>query len=435
MQHLSLQTHQVMINLQTALINRAVSIKCIGLPNSAELYNIFKKRGNVPLHKFDSPETPIFRKGLIIKSGQLVAEEVQPKPLKNPFDVMMGSGTPQAAKFVDPPTLQSDSRLDVQLKSKVFEYLLNDVKLGYYSPQQKELLERNVGKIVSTLCMLEKHWSRFFQNIFPQLPSKYSDYELVTLVTQCRRNSSSKSPDRLKLPLVVTHLTTLSNLRWSAYGLKSMKAPLAKLKEQISHVCTILNEKKSVMIGHNAQVSPLAKPVSSIIKSLPSYIQLDEERQEFYACVPPLTKRKQSPGGKSSTKQQCIRQAITRLTDMLRYSEDYSVIHLNDEEMGIVEEAFTKEGGRLSQCAFIVERPGVKTFYISSLNWKHITNQKAGNAIQSVLIVLKMVRKSLHIQNLRQMSYKKERRLLPRRRMLQAKGQRTTESCEQYDIH
>jgi hypothetical protein len=118
---------------------------------------------------------------------------------------MMGNGKPEAAKFIDPPPLQENARLDVQIKTKLLEHIRDVIRVGYYNPQQKALLEKNVGKVVNTLCMLEKHWKKFFVYDFPRIPSKYDSDELLELVAECERNSTSKS-DRLKIDLVSTHI-------------------------------------------------------------------------------------------------------------------------------------------------------------------------------------------------------------------------------------
>jgi hypothetical protein len=328
------------------LIERVTSVKCIGMPDSAELYK-FLHKSNIRLHQLHSSSTPLYRTGIYIKLNNVITDQstTKNKPVVNPFAIMMGNGNPQESKFIDPPPLQPDTRLDVQLQIKLIEYFQNVIELGFYNPQQKKLLEVNVGKIASTLCMLQKHWPRFFQrNVFPQLPSKYLSYDLIVLITECRRSTTSKAPERLKLANVVSHLTTLSSLEWKAYGTKSMKVPLGKLKEQLANVCGILRDKKSEMIGHNSVLNVPKATVSSTTSTLPGYTPLDEDTQEYYAIIRPSSK-KPTQRGKASAKEQAINQSISELTDLLRYSEDYDVFHLRDEQMGIVDRAFQGEDG------------------------------------------------------------------------------------------
>ena len=336
------------------LLGRVVSIKCIGVRQSAELFKHLQK-SNVPLKMLDSIETPVFRTGITVKLGKIVHEATQTKPKKNPFDVMMAQGKPEAAKFIDSPPLQHDSHLDVQLQIKLFDHIRDVIKLGYYNPEQKDVIVLNVGKIVSTLCMLEKHWRKIFHKDFPQLPQKYSNCELADVVTHCRRNASSAKSEKINVNLVVSHMTSLSSLEWKAFGLKAMKVQLATFKEQIAELRSVLVIKRDEMVGHNS-VLGAPKPTSSLIKSLPSYVQLDDDCQECFACVPPSTKKKTN-GGRPTTKTEFINRSIKELSDVLRYAEDYKVFHLKDEEMGIVNDAFIGEGGT------VLLSPSDRTFY------------------------------------------------------------------------
>jgi hypothetical protein len=84
--------------------------------------------------------------------------------------------------------------------------------------------------------------------------------------------------------------------------------------------------------------------VSSTTSTLPGYTPLDEDTQEYYAIIRPSSK-KPTQRGKASAKEQAINQSISELTDLLRYSEDYDVFHLRDEQMGIVDRAFQGEDG------------------------------------------------------------------------------------------
>jgi hypothetical protein len=134
-------------------------------------------------------------------------------------------------------------------------------------------------------------------------------------------------------------------LEWKAYAsAKAMSVPLSILKSQISEIVTILRDKKSEMIGHNSVFNKSPKQVQLSIRSLASYVPVNEDQQEFYAFISPCTK-KPSIRGKSSLKMSVIKHFIDSLATTLRHSEDYRVIHLTDEQMGITESAFVSEGG------------------------------------------------------------------------------------------
>jgi hypothetical protein len=163
--------------------------------------------------------------------------------------------------------------------------------------------------------MLEKHWKKFFGCDFPRIPSKYDSGELLELVAECERNSMSKS-DRLKIDLVSTHIGSLISLEWKAYAsAKAMSVPLSILKSQISEIVTVLRDKKSEMIGHNSVLTG-PKQVQLSIRSLASYVSVNEDQQEFYAFISPYTK-KPSIRGKPTLRMSIIKQCIESLATTL----------------------------------------------------------------------------------------------------------------------
>ena len=328
------------------LVSRVKSIKCTGRDRSAELLK-FLQKSNIPLKSLDSISSPIFRTGITIKIGKPIAESAPApasKPKINPFAIMMGAGNPTELKFITPPPLQPNPTLDVQIRTKLYEHLI-DINLGYYNPDQKSLIVINIGKITNTLCMIEKHWHKFFYKDFPNVPDKCIKYDLIQLTAQCMRNTALKS-ERLIYERVVSHLTTLTSLGWTAFSsAKSIKKALDMLKEDIADVCIVLNEKKLSMLRHNSIVSP--KPVAPVFKSLPSFVQLDDDNNEFYVCILPSTKKTPKRGTPSS-QLLSIRHSIKNIAQVLRHADDYHPLHITDEDMGIVDNAFSSVGGTVS---------------------------------------------------------------------------------------
>ena len=249
------------------LISRVKSIKCTGKERSADLIK-FLQKSNVLLKSLHSSSTPIYRTGITIKIGKPPVESAPPasKPKVNPFAIMMGAENARELRFITPPPDQQNPTLDVQLRTRLYEHLIH-IKLGFYNPDQKSVLEVNVGKITNALCMIEKHWHKFFYKEFPNITEKCSGYDLIKLTAQCTRSTARKS-QKLVYDTVVTHITTLATLEWTAFSsAKSIKKSLDLFKEDIAEVGSLLNEKKLSMLGHNSILA--RKPVSTVFKSLP----------------------------------------------------------------------------------------------------------------------------------------------------------------------
>jgi len=150
------------------------SIMCTG--KTTKLFK-FLEKSNVLFRKLNSMNTSIFRNGLTIKIRQKVDEsnvmsEANKLANTNQFDVMISRGEPSKVKYLKLPMQQSDARLDVQIKMQLRNHLENELKLGYFNAEQKDCLDKNVGVVVSTLCMLEKHWHKFMNKEFPNVPIK-----------------------------------------------------------------------------------------------------------------------------------------------------------------------------------------------------------------------------------------------------------------------
>eukprot|EP00956_Cyclotella_meneghiniana_P041453 scaffold227870_cov37-Cyclotella_meneghiniana.AAC.2 len=328
------------------LIALIKSIKCTGRDRSAELLK-FLQKSSITLKSLHSISSPIFRTGITIKIGKPKAPMASsdPKPKVNPFAIMMGAENAKELRFITPPPQQLTPNLDVQIRTGLYEHLIH-IKLGYYNPDQKYVLETNVGKITNALCMIEKHWHKFFYKEFPNISEKCFNYSLIQLTAQCNRNTARKS-EKLKIELVISHITALTTLSWTMFSsAKAIKKSLDVFKGDIAKVCSLLTDKKLSMLGHNSILSQ--KPVTKVFKSLPSYVQLDEGNNEFYVSIPPSTKKHSKQRGQPSAKMTSIRHAIKSIAQSLRHSEDYVVRHITDEEMGIIDEAFLCEGGTVS---------------------------------------------------------------------------------------
>lgn len=257
---------------------------------------------------------------------------------------MMGAGNAIQVKFITPPPLQQDPNLDVQIRTKLYEHLI-DIKLGYYNSDQKSLIAINIGKITNALCMIEKQWHKFFYKEFPYVSDKCFNYALIRLTAECTRNTARKN-EKLQHERIVTHITTLTTMSWTAFSsAKSMKNALDMFKNDVAEVCSLLNEKKLSMLGHNSIASQ--KPVCPVFKSLPSIVQLDESNNEFFVSIPPSTKKPVNRGTPTS-KMLSIRYSIKSIAQVLRHKEDYLPLHITDKEMGLVDNAYLSVGGTVS---------------------------------------------------------------------------------------
>lgn len=195
---------------------------------------------------------------------------------------------------------------------------------------------------VLDMCMLEKQWHKFFNKPSPHTPAKYTSYNLLNIVTSCKRASTALS-ERLEMKCMISHITALASLDWKYYSSsKAMKEPLALFKKQISDLRCLLIDKKLDMVGHNTVRSQ--KTPHEQFRTLPSYVKLDEANQEFYVSILPPTKRSKSRG-MDTAKSAAIKQCINALKTTLIHAEDYHVFHLTDEQMGVVDSATIAEGG------------------------------------------------------------------------------------------
>ena len=84
----------------------------------------------------------------------------------------MGTGKPKVTSFIVPFPFEEDAMLDTQIKNKIIEHLNDNIRLSYQNTDQKEMIANNIGIIVKTLRIMEKHWCKLFSKEFPDIPEK-----------------------------------------------------------------------------------------------------------------------------------------------------------------------------------------------------------------------------------------------------------------------
>lgn len=129
-----------------------------------------------------------------------------------------------------------------------------------------------------------------------------------------------------------------------------MKSQVDRLKSQAANLIGVLMERKSQLIGKYSIFAP-PRTISSTFSKLPSFVELDEEVDEFFVAVLPSTKKSKGKSGGNSAKTIAVNNAIEKITGTLRNMSDYSPIFLSDEDMGITEDAFLREGGTVDLSA------------------------------------------------------------------------------------
>ncbi|KAL7552225.1 hypothetical protein ACHAWF_016995 [Thalassiosira exigua] len=271
------------------------------------------------------------------------------KNLPNSLNILMGDGEPDQLKFLSPPPDEPNLRMDAQIKAKLITLIhSNEIELGYFNVTQRSCLEKNVGKLVSVLCFVQKHWMKLLHKEFPHVPvSENSSSLLLESVGKCHRENPSK--DNLTLPVLTTHCGTLSGFDWSPYKRSTrLKGALDSFKEEIEMIRGILLKKKGQMISKNSALTNSRSSAPSSFESLPGFVQLDEDTNEFFTAIPrkaASSKSSKNQRGQSTAKSQQVDKAVKNLVRVLRAKEDYVPIFLKDEDMGIVEDAFEREGG------------------------------------------------------------------------------------------
>ena len=317
------------------LLGRIKSVKCAGKPT--ELYK-FLQRSGITLKMLNSAATPIFKSGIAIN---LAPKEVRVPPAKdapnllNPLDILMGKGEPEHVKFLSPSPDEPKPRMDAQIKARVVELLSEDIKLGYFSITQRACLAKNAGTLVSVLCCVQKHWKKLLRKDFPNVPvGDKSNSLLLELVAKCHR--ARPSNDRLTLGVLSTHCGALSGLDWSPYKhSKRLKCTLGSFKREIEMIRGILMAKKQDMVADNTAPTDPVNRAPSVFESLPSYVKLDSDTDEFFASIGrSVGTDKKKPRGRTTAKSRSVNKALKDLAELLRTKEDYVPIFLKDEDMG-----------------------------------------------------------------------------------------------------
>ena len=330
-----------------AHMQRISSIKCKGVETTEMLS--FLSNSNATLCVLDSVNTPFLKNGLVF---HLTPDKgiLTPKDSKvNAFNMMMGNGTMSEIKFLEPPPTKSNPRLDDQIKSELVSYFTEDMQIGYFNPDQKKCLEKIVTQLVGVLCAVQKHWRKLMARNFPEIPSKFDDCELLEVVSNCSRTSTKSNSEDLTITIINHHLSTLASISWLAFSKSTrMKAPIDLMKTQIAELSGVWVERKSQLIGQHSIFTP-TRTISNSFKELPSFVELDEDVDEFFVAVLPSSKKSKKKG-QSSAKSTAIDNAVDGLTGVLRHKCDYSPIFLTDEHMGITNNAFYREGGTVDLC-------------------------------------------------------------------------------------
>lgn len=336
---------------------RIKSVKCVG--KSTELYP-FLQRSNLPLKRLNSKTTPIFTNGLCIdlapiKEKSLPVPKDKKKSLPSAFNVLMGKGDSQEIKYLLPPAEKESPKLNEQLIAVLIPLLNDQLGVGYYNITQKQCIEKNVlHSLVNTLCLFEKHWHKFLNVQFPSIPSgQYSGSLLLEALSKCKRAKTKKSSDPLTVTLLSTHIGYLSSLNWSPFKkATTLKDAIELLRNEIEIIRGILIKKKNAMIGRNSLFTqPTSSRDPSVFRNLPSYVNLDDQHDEFFVSIPRsefnTEGRNKKKRGKVTATTIEIDKAITNLTTVLKYKNDYTPICLSDEQMGIVDEAVVEQGGTI----------------------------------------------------------------------------------------
>ena len=331
--------HSLLID---TLVQRIYSIKCKGA-ETTELYH-FLHNSKATLGMLNSSNTPFIKNGLLIHLSSNT-NVVSPKaPTLNAFSMMMGRGKQSTVRFLETPPAKIAPRLDEQIKSELVLYFNEDVQIGYFNPDQKKCLEKIIGQLSTVLCAVQKHWFKLVGRDFPLIPSKFADCKLLKLVTNCSRTSTKSTSAELTIQLVNYHLSTLASITWLAFKRSTqMKSRIDGIKSQVANLTLVWMDRKSSMIGKHSTFSP-APTISNTFSQLPSFCKLDSEVDEFFVAVLPSTKKK-CKSHTSTPKTIAIDKALKKLTATLRHSADYSPIFLSDEDMGITDDAFVREGG------------------------------------------------------------------------------------------
>ena len=123
-----------------------------------------------------------------------------------------------------------------------------------------------------------------------------------------------------------------------------MQHALTLIKNELATLQVILADQISKMAAHNS----VKKTVPSAIQcfnDIPSFVQLDDNKDEFYATITPHTKKSLKTPGRVTARSLAIRQAINQLSGRVRSMLDYKPFFLTDEDVGVSDNACDSDGG------------------------------------------------------------------------------------------
>ena len=148
------------------------------------------------LQETNSDLTPIAKSTpIVIKLPQEFAPMLPLSSRRSVNDVLRRAGTMEYLDY--PANLDEDESdeegpsgsIQTQLKGRL-RFASKKLGLGYTSPEQRTVLEKNINLLADVFCFIQKQWHKLFRVEFPELAPRYKESELLKQVVRCRRQFS-----------------------------------------------------------------------------------------------------------------------------------------------------------------------------------------------------------------------------------------------------